>query len=97
MVLIKKPEGRVIRYELKEPYVGFYVVARADFPARTLVELQSGDLDRSLSAFTRLVTDHNLTDDQDNKVESMLDADPMDMVVKAMEGWVEALGKLPPR
>tara|TARA_R110000868_G_scaffold22336_5_gene91514 strand:- start:939 stop:1232 length:294 start_codon:yes stop_codon:yes gene_type:complete len=97
MNAIKKPEGRVIRYELKEPYAGFYVVAKADFPARTLVELQSGDLDRSITAFTKLVTEHNLTDADNNKVESLLDADPMDLVVKAMEGWVEALGKLPPR
>lgn len=97
MTAPQKPVARTIRFDLKAPYAGFYVEAKADFPARTLADLSSGDFSKAMVAFDRLVISHNLTDANDNKVESLMDADPYELVTKAMEGWIEALGKLPPR
>jgi hypothetical protein len=97
MTAPQKPNARTIRFDLKAPYEGFYVEAKADFPARTLADLSSGDFSKAMLAFDKLVISHNLTDAEDNKVQSLMDADPYDLVTKAMEGWVDALGKLPPR
>ncbi len=97
MTAPQKPAPRTIRFDLKAPYEGFYVEARADFPARTLADLSSGDFSKAMTAFDKLVVSHNLTDTENQPVKSVMDADPYELVTKAMEGWVEALGKLPPR
>lgn len=92
-----KPAPRTIRIDLQEPYAGFYVIARADFPARVLSDLQSGDFDRAIDAFSRIVIEHNFTDENGERVEHLADADPFSMVSTAMEKWGTELGKLPPR
>lgn len=92
-----KPAPRTIRVDLPAPFVGYYVVAKADFPARVLSDLQSGDFDRALEAFDRIVVEHNLTDEDGAKPASLLDADPFDAVRLALEAWGAELGKLPPR
>lgn len=97
MSLPQKPPARTIRYDLKAPYEGFYIEAKADFPARTLADLTSGEFAKAMAAFDKLVVSHNLTDTENQPVKSIMDADPYEMVTKGMEGWVEALGKLPPR
>ena len=97
MTAPQKPAPRTIRFDLKAPYEGFYVEARADFPARTLADLSSGDFAKAMTAFDKLVVSHNLTDNDNQVVKSVMDADPYELVTKALVGWVEALGKLPPR
>lgn len=89
-----KIDRRTIRIELPEPYTGYWVSAKADFPARVLVELQSGEFERTLEAFTALVIDHNLPGSDGKKAVHMLDVDPFDMVQKAIAGWGDELGKL---
>jgi len=84
---------RTARIELPEPYAGRYVVARLDFPARVLIELQSGDFERTLVAFDGIIVEHNLTDANNALVGSLLDADPFKMVEKAIELWGVELGK----
>ena len=93
----QKPAPRTIRIDLPEPFAGFYVIARADFPARVLSDLQSGDFDKAVDAFSRIVVEHNLTDEDGDRVAHLADADPFSMVTLAMEKWGEELGKLPPR
>ncbi len=51
MTAPQKPAPRTIRFDLKAPYEGFYVEARADFPARTLADLSSGDFAKAMTAF----------------------------------------------
>lgn len=92
-----KPAPRTIRIDLEEPYKGFFVVAKADFPARVLTDLQSGDFERAIDAFSRVVTDHNLPNEEGVKASHLADVDPFDIVRVAMERWGEELGKLPPR
>ena len=92
-----KPETRTIRVDLQAPYEGFYAVVKVDFPARVLLELQSGDFERTMEAFSKLVLDHNLTDERGNKATSFLDVDPVELANKVIESWGNELGKLPPR
>jgi hypothetical protein len=87
---------RTVRIDLPEPYVGRYVVARLDFPARVLIELQSGEFERTLNAFDGVVIEHNLPDTTGARAASLLDADPFKMVERAIELWGEALGKTTP-
>ena len=92
-----KPAARTIRVDLPAPYEGFYAVVKVDFPARILLELQSGDFERTMEAFSKLVIDHNLTDESGVKVTSFLDVDPVELSNKVIEHWGNELGKLPPR
>jgi hypothetical protein len=92
-----KPAARTIRVDLQAPYEGFYAVIKVDFPARILLELQSGDFGRTMEAFSKLVIDHNLTDEFGNKATSFLDVDPVELANKVIERWGDELGKLPPR
>lgn len=87
---------RTARIDLPEPFAGRYVVARLDFPARVLIELQSGDFERTINAFSGIVVDHNLPDTDGNRAASLLDADPFKMVEKAIELWGAELGKTTP-
>lgn len=91
------PAPRTIRIDLPAPFEGYYVVAKVDFPARVLTDLQSGDFERAIGAFQRITLDHNLPDDTGNKAADFMDVDPFDMVRLALEAWGEGLGKLPPR
>lgn len=92
-----RPAPRTIRVELPEPYVGFYAVAKADFPARVLSDLQSGDFGSAIDAFNRVVIEHNFPGEDGATASHLADVDPFDMVKVAMEKWGEELGKLPPR
>ena len=93
---IKSVAPRTVRIDLPEPYAGRYVVARLDFPARVLIELQSGDFARTLGAFDGVVVEHNLPDTAGARAASLLDADPFKMVEKAIELWGLELGKTTP-
>lgn len=92
-----RPAPRTIRIELPEPYAGFYAVAKADFPARVLTDLQSGDFATAVDAFSRVVIEHNFLGEDGQPVKHLADVDPFDMVKIAMEKWGDELGKLPPR
>lgn len=92
-----RPAPRTIRIDLDEPYKGFFVVAKVDFPARVLSDLQSGDFEKAIDAFSRVVIEHNLPGEDGAVAGHLADVDPFDLVKTAMERWGEELGKLPPR
>jgi hypothetical protein len=92
-----RPAPRTIRIDLPEPYTGFYAIAKADFPARVLTDLQSGDFATAVDAFSRVVIEHNLPAEDGTTAPHLADVDPFDMVRIAMEKWGDELGKLPPR
>lgn len=88
-----KPQPRTLRIDLPAPYEGFYAVARLDFPARVLTELQSGDFERQLAAFDRIVIEHNFTDTDGQTPTSLAEVDPWKMVELSMQVWGAELGK----
>lgn len=93
MTQTDRPQARNVRIECTGANSGTYFVARLDFPARLLIELQSGEFNRQLQAFQKIVTDHNAVDETGAKAQDFLDIDRFSAVQEALEVWGAALGK----
>jgi hypothetical protein len=65
-------------------------------PARIFIELQSGSVERALTALERLVIKHNFLTEDGEPAKQVLDA-PMDALSDAITKWSEAVAALPPR
>lgn len=77
------------------PFAGWEATIRIHFPARELAALQSGQVDRMIAAFDRIIVDHNLTDDDGRPASSVADVDYAGMfaLLKACMDAVSALPK----
>jgi hypothetical protein len=92
-----KVSSRTVDITLSSPFDGWTATMKADgIPARVFIELQSGDVERSLEAVARLIVKHNFLDDEGAAAKSVLDA-PMDALTEAIQKWSEAVATLPPR
>lgn len=83
------PEG--VRYE------GWSATFRQDFPARLVLDLESGKLGLVLEALERIIVEHNLPDSDGNIAEHLADVDPYDGLVAIANAVTEALAAVPPR
>lgn len=93
-----RPAPRIARAEVTDgDYAGWWVELRADFPARYLRELQSGDVARIIDVLDVLVVAHNLPNDHDELAATMGDVDPYGGLMIVAGRALEAIGKLPPR
>ena len=94
----KRPPARTAEITIKAgPYAGWWCLVRADFPARTLQEFNSGDVTRILGAFASLVVEHNLPDSSGALAADLMDVDPYDGLVKVAGEVADAIASLPPR
>lgn len=94
----RKPAPRTAEATVSEgPYAGWYVKVRADFPAKLLAELQSGNIDRITAALDSIVVEHNLPGTDGTLAKSMADVDPYDGLFTLAGVAFDAIGKLPPR
>lgn len=92
-----KVQTRTVDIALSSPFDGWTATMKADgIPARIFIELQSGSVERSLSAVERLIVKHNFLDESGAPATSVLDA-PMDALSDAISKWSEAVAALPPR
>jgi hypothetical protein len=92
-----KVSSRTVDITLSSPFDGWTATMKADgIPARVFIELQSGDVERSLEAVARLIVKHNFLDDEGVAAKSVLDA-PMDALTETIQKWSEAVATLPPR
>jgi hypothetical protein len=92
-----KVSSRTVDITLSSPFDGWTATMKADgIPARVFIELQSGDVERSLEAVARLIVKHNFLDDEGLAAKSVLDA-PMDALTETIQKWSEAVASLPPR
>ena len=92
-----KVSSRTVNISLSSPFDGWTATMKADgIPARVFIELQSGDVERSLEAVARLIVKHNFLDDEVLAAKSVLDA-PMDALSDAITKWSDAVAALPPR
>jgi hypothetical protein len=82
-----------VRVECTGRNAGTYFVARVDFPARLLVELQSGEFERQVNAFSKIVVEHNATNEKGEHPEHLLDVARFSAVQEALELWAAELGK----
>jgi hypothetical protein len=92
-----KFQARTVDISLSAPFEGWTATMKADgIPARVFIELQSGSVERSMTAVERLILSHNFLDENGDAAKSVLDA-PMDAVSDAITKWSEAVAALPPR
>ena len=78
-------------------YGGWTVTARADFAARVLGDLQSGEIERIMRGLDAIVISHNMPDADGEIAAAMADVDPYDGLLKAAAMIFDAIGKLPNR
>ena len=92
-----KPQFRTVDVTLSAPFEGWTATMKAEgVPARIFIELQSGNVERALTALERLIVEHNFLNDDGAPAENGLDA-PMDALTDAISKWSEAVSALPPR
>lgn len=92
-----KPQFRTVEITLSAPFDGWTATMKAEgVPARVMIDLQSGNVERALTAIDRLIIKHNFLSSEGELAPSVLDA-PMDALTQAVERWSEAVAALPPR
>lgn len=92
----KKISRRQVTATLEDPYEGWTLTIWADFSARLLADLQSGDVARILSFLEAVTIDHTLPDDTGEIAKSLGDVDYQGLL-KVAEAAMEAIARLPPR
>jgi hypothetical protein len=93
-----RPAGRTVDVEIEAgDYAGWAATARADFPARVVADLQSGDIDRVLSALDRIVVSHNMPGTDGELAPAFSDVDPYQGMLAVAGAIMSAIQKLPNR
>lgn len=94
----KRPAPRTVEVTIAGgDFDGWWCVARADFPARVLGDMQSGSIDRIMRALDAVIVDHNFPGPDDELATSMGEVDPYDGLMTVAGRVIDAIGKLPPR
>ena len=95
----KRPAPRTVHFALNgtSDYTGWEATAKVDFPAAVLFDLESGELPRIIKAMDRIVTDHNMPDDQGKVATTMAEVDPVEGMMAVLNGLFDAMAKLPNR
>lgn len=94
----KRPERRTVDVEIADgAYQGWAATIYADFSVRTLAELQSGQLDRIVPAFAKIVVSHNFPDESGAIAAELVDVDPYDGLLRVAAEAFKTIERLPPR
>ena len=78
-------------------FAGWSATARADFPARLVIDLDSGQVEKILSVLEVIIVDHNMPDQADQVAEHLADVDPYAGLLAIANALGAELGKLPNR
>jgi hypothetical protein len=94
----KRPAARTVTATIEAgEFAGWSATAKADFPARVLSDLQSGNVDRLVAALDAIIIDHNMPDTNDEIAASMGDVEPYEGVMLIGADIFDQLAKLPNR
>lgn len=94
----KRPPTRTVHVLVAEgDFAGWEATAKADFPARLLGDLQSGNVDRLIGVLDAIIVEHNFPNVDDELAERMGDVDPYAGLMKVGGDILDAIGKLPNR
>jgi hypothetical protein len=92
-----KPDFRTVTVDLPAPFEGWQATLKAEgISARILIELQSGDEGRAMTATKSLVVKNNFLTADGEPANDVLDA-PMEALGAMLKAWTEAVAALPPR
>lgn len=78
-----------IKVTLEGEYAGWTAELRKSVSARILLDLESGESNRALTAFSKLVVSHNFKGLDGKPCEDVLDA-PVDALTQTLEAWGKA-------
>jgi hypothetical protein len=78
-----------VKITLEGDFAGWTAELRKQVSARILLDLESGDSQRSLVAFSKLVVTHNFKGLDGKPVDDVLDA-PIDAQTQMLEAWGKA-------
>jgi hypothetical protein len=93
-----RPKARTVTARISGgDFDGWEATARADFPTRLVVDLNSGDLGKILDVLDRIITDHNMPDSDGNIAEHLADVDPYSGLLAIANAVGAELGRLPNR
>lgn len=93
-----RPGVRSITVRIAEgDLAGWECQARADFPARVLDDLGSGNLDRVMDALESILVSWNFPGSDGELAPTLRDVDPFSALVQVAGEALDAIGKLPPR
>jgi len=94
----KRPAPRTVTVAMESgDYEGWEATCRVDFPAKLLVDLESGKVERIMAALSAIVIDHNFPNDKDELADTMADVDPYDGLIQVADRLFKAIEKLPSR
>lgn len=94
----RRPAPRVVTVTIEAgDFAGWSATARADFPARLLADMQSGDIGRLLAVLDAIIVEHNFPNSEDGIAATMNDVDPYGGLVEVAGELFDAIGKLPNR
>ncbi len=78
-----------VKITLEGDFAGWTAELRKQVSARILLDLESGEANRALGAFSKLIVSHNFKGLDDKPVEDVLDA-PVDALTQTLDAWVKA-------
>lgn len=78
-----------VKIALEGEFAGWTAELRKQVTARILLDLESGDSQRSLVAFSKLVVSHNFKGLDGKPCDDVLDA-PIDALTQTLEAWGKA-------
>lgn len=78
-----------VKVSLEGAYAGWTAELRKQVSARILLELESGEPLRAMTAFSKMVVSHNFKDLDGNPCDDVLDA-PVDALTQTLEAWGKA-------
>ena len=94
----KRPAPRTVTATIEGgDFDGWEATARADFPARLVVELNSGQIERVLGVLEAIIVDHNMPDEHDAIAEHLADVDPYAGLLAVANALGDKLASLPNR
>lgn len=94
----KRPAPRTVTASITEgEFAGWEATAKADFPVKMLVDLQSSDVAKILAVLDTIIIDHNFPNADDELAQSMADVDPYGGLMLIAAEIFDALAKLPNR
>lgn len=91
-----KPAERTVTVTGTGEWSTWQATAKASFPARLLADLQSGNIDRIVTALDTIIVEHNFPGIE-GKAEHMADVDPYEGLFAVAGEVFDAISRLPPR